>query len=158
MKLLLVVSLCLAVGAVGALSPAEIQSRIESKGGHQVLSALWDNQAEWNALLAGIESGDPNWLKVAQVLHPFSDAGSSEDLHNAVARALPRAPERVLSLIGPGFEIDFICTSPFIEPEPGVAEAYEREALAALASVRAPRLKALASDCAKRVKLPAPRA
>jgi hypothetical protein len=152
MKLLFLFSYGLLVA--GALSPAEIRSRLDEQGGRKVLDALWENQPEWNQVLAGIESAEPKWLEIAQRLHPFSDAGSSEDLHNAVARALPKAPERILSLIGPGFEIEFMCTSPFIEPEPGVAEAYERQALAALASVRSPKLRPLAAKCAKLVKLP----
>ena len=138
------------------MSPTEIQTRIDKQGGHKVLWALWENRSEWNQLLAGIETGETNWLKIARRLHPFSDAGASEELHSAVARALPRAPERVLSMIGPGFEIEFICTSPFNEPEPGVAEAYEREASAALASMHNSKLQALALQCAKLVKLPPP--
>jgi len=74
----------LVVAAAGALSPAEIQARIQSQGGHKVLWALWDNQTEWNQLFAGIASGKSDWLKIAQVLHPFSDAAASEDIHNAV--------------------------------------------------------------------------
>lgn len=139
--------------AGSAISPDEIQARIDRQGGHKVLWALWENQTEWNQVLAGIESGNTSWLKLAQQLHPFSDAGASEELHSAVARALPKAPERVLAMIGPGFEIEFVCTSPFIEPEPGIAEAYECAALAALASVHTPKLQALVTQCTKLVKL-----
>lgn len=148
----------LAVASAGTLSPAELQSRIHSQGGHKVLWALWDNQAEWNQLFSGVASGNPDWLKIAQALHPFSDGAASEDIHNAVAQALPKAPERTLSMIGPGFEIDTVCTSPFLEPKPGVAEAYEQAALKALATVRDPKLRDLASACATRVKLPGPKA
>ncbi len=112
---------------------------------------------KFNAVLSGIESADPAWLKVALQLRPFSDAGASESLDNAVALALPKAPERILLLVGHGFDLEFICTSPFYEPEePGVVEAYEHKTLVALASVKEPRLKALAVECAKSVKLPAP--
>jgi hypothetical protein len=113
--------------------------------------------SEFNVVLSGIESADPAWLRVALLLKPFSDAGASESLDDAVALALPKSPERILSLVGHGFDLKFICTSPFYEgEEPGVAEAYERKTLVALASIQEPRLKALAADCAKRVKLLAP--
>jgi hypothetical protein len=72
----------------------------------------------------------------------------------AVGRALPLDAERVLRLIGHGFELNFVCTSPFDEPAPGVAEAYERNALAALTSLRDPDLKSIAAECAKRIRLP----
>ena len=70
---------------------------------------------------------------------------------------LAKAPARVFSLIGHGFDLDEVCTSPFNEPAPGIAEAYERRALAALASVGDRRLGALVSACAMRIKTPAAR-
>ena len=68
------------------------------------------------------------WVK----LRAFSDAAASESIDSAFARALPVAPERVLQLMGHGLELNNICGSPFIEPEPGVAELYERKAFDAL--------------------------
>ena len=115
---------------------------------------LWEHAAEFDKVLSGVESADPAWLRIAVELRQFSDAAASEDLDSSVALALPKAPERVLALVGHGFDLEFICTSPFIEPEPGVAEAYERKALASLAAVRSPPLKALAAECSKRVRLP----
>ncbi|MDP9585162.1 UNVERIFIED_ORG: hypothetical protein J2791_004477 [Burkholderia contaminans] len=130
-------------------------ARIVKEGGHKVLWDLWDHEKDFDHVLSGIESGDPSWLKVATALRPFSDAGATLSLDYAVARALPKAPNRVLALVGHGFNLPDICTSPFIEPEPGVAEAYERKALVALSKVKAPALAPIASECSKRVRLPA---
>ena len=69
----------------------------------------------------------------------------------AAARALPEAPERVLALVGHGYERENLCTSPFIEAAPGVAEAYAAKTVAALQSVSDPALKAAVDDCIKRV-------
>jgi len=137
-------------------TPGEIEARIHKEGGRAVIKDLEANESAFEEILSHIDSGDGAWLKVALLLKPFSDAGTAEGLDYAVARALPNAPVRVLSLIGHGFDLDYVCTSPFNEPEPGVAESYERKTLGALASVREPHLKVLAAECAKRVKLPSP--
>ena len=75
-------------------------------------------------------------------------------LNYSVARALPASPARVLGLVGRGFSIDDICTSPFIEPESGVAERYEQRALKALANLSDSALRAVAEQCAVRIRLP----
>ena len=101
-----------------------------------------------------IETADPKWLEVARLLKPASDAGLALSLNYSVARALPRAPERVLALIGHGFTVEDVCTSPFIEPEPGVAENYQRRTVAALRGVRAPGLSSVVSECLAGVEVP----
>ena len=150
---ILICNLAIVISAAGAPSPEDIVTRIQRDGGKFVLDDLWNHDSEFEAVLRGIESANPRWLEVAQLLKPFSDAGSSESINYAVARALPIDPERVLHMIGHGFDLISLCTSPFDEPEPGVAEAYERRALSALASLRDPDLKSLASECAKQVRL-----
>lgn len=142
--------------AVHAASPSAqaILVRVSKEGGQKVLWDLWEHPRDFDRALSGIESGDPSWLKVATVLHPYSDAAASLSLDYAVALALPKAPERVLALVGHGFKVEDICTSPFIEPDPGVAEAYERRALAALARIKTPALVPIAAECSKQVRLP----
>jgi hypothetical protein len=147
-------NITIVVSAAGVPSPEDIIARIQRDGGKTVLEELWNHESEFEAVLRGIESANPRWLEVAQRLKPFSDAGSSESINYAVARALPIDPQRVLLMIGHGFDMDVICTSPFNEPESGVAEAYERSALSALDFLHDPDLKAVASECAKRIKLP----
>jgi hypothetical protein len=137
-----------------SILPAEIQSRIDAMGSRKVLWDLWEHETEFDQVLSGIESANPKWLRIAVELRKFSDAGASEALDSSVALALPKAPELVLALVGHGFNLEFVCTSPFIEPEPGVAEAYERKTLASLAAVKAPNLKSLAAECSRRVRLP----
>jgi hypothetical protein len=162
MKLLAALILAVALDApASAVQPARpsaeaLLHQIERQGGRTVLWNLWQDDKAFDAVIEGIESGDPAWLDVAVRLRPFSDAGASESIDYAVASLLPRAPRRVLSLVGHGFEIRHICTSPFIEPAPGVAEAYETKALAALAGVRDRKLAGLARECARRVRLPRP--
>jgi hypothetical protein len=119
-----------------------------------VLWDLWEHESTFSQVLTGIESGNSQWLKVAAALRPFGDGSASLSLDYAVAIALPKAPNAVLSMVGHGLEAEYICTSPFIEPDPGVAEAYERRTLAALSSVKDPALVPIAAECAKGVRLP----
>ena len=153
-------SICLAIFissalAADSITASDMIARINRDGGKQVLADLWEHEPEFDAVISGIESANRDWLQVAALLKPFSDAGSSEQIDMAVGRALPKDPQRVLHLIGHnGFQLDFVCTSPFDEPAPGVAKEYERRALAALATLNDPDLKSVAAECAKHIKLP----
>src|SRR5438445_585631 len=91
---------------------------IDSAGPRAVLKRLGEQPGLFDGVCDAIASAEPAWLEVARRLKSASDAGSSLSLNYSVARALPQAPERVLALIGRGFALADICTSPFIEPEP----------------------------------------
>ncbi len=151
----LVLALALAVpaSAAGGPSAADLLKRIADQGGHKVLWDLWEREKEFYQVMSDIESGDPSWLKVAAAFKPFSDAGAALSIDYSVAFALPQAPERVLALVGHGFNLEDVCTSPFLEPEPGEAEAYEKKALSALARINDPALKPVAARCAAQVRL-----
>jgi hypothetical protein len=138
-----------------APSAKSLLSRISKDGGHKVLRDLWEHEESFSYMTSGVASGDATWLRVATALRPFADGGASLSLDYAVAQALPKAPTRVLALVGHGFDVEYICTSPFIEPDPGIAEAYEQRTLAALSKVKVPALAPIAAECAKRVRLPA---
>jgi hypothetical protein len=138
----------------GSPSAQALLARISKEGGRNVFWDLWKHDEDFGRVVSGIESGDPLWLKVATALRPFSDASASLSLDYAVARALPKAPTRVLALIGHGFNIENICTSPFIEPDPGVAETYERQALSTLSKIKTPAIAHIAAECSKQVRLP----
>ena len=151
---MLACALTASAAPVDRLFADALLQRIGQQGGRQVLADLWKDDQAFARVIDGIQSGDPKWLEVALRLRPFSDAGASESIDAAVAMLLPTEPRRILSLVGHGFDIEHICTSPFIEPEPGVAEAYEQKTLAALATVIDPDLATLAKECARRVRLP----
>ena len=135
-------------------SAASILADIKSDGAKAVFGRLWSNEAKFDAVCDAIEGAEPKWLEVAANLKAVSDGAAALSLNFSVARALPRAPSRVLALVGHGFALEDICTSPYIEPDPGVAEDYEKRALAALATVSDSHLKALADRCTSRVRIP----
>lgn len=138
-----------------ALTVAELQAEADEMGEQEVLTTLWQDEARFNQVLDSIETGDSGWLAIAQQLRPFSDAGISTSLNYAVARALPNAPKRVLGLVEEnGFSLEDVCDSPFIEPEPGVAEEYEARTLEALSTVEDSSLVSLVEACSERVRVP----
>ena len=132
----------------------QINGEIDSKGAKATLVALDQDDARFGKVSDAIAMADPVWLTIALRLRAGSDAGTGETLSRALAQALPNAPERVLALVGRGYDVDNLCTSPFIEPAPGVAEAYEAKAIAALQSVTDPALKTTVDECIKGVTLP----
>lgn len=110
-----------------------IVKEIELKGAKAVIERLVSGEkwTEFEAVCDKIETGEKAWLGVARLLAPGSDAASAESLVFSVARALPKSPRQVLSLVAETekdakgqFTVDRICTSPYIEPEPGVSERY----------------------------------
>ncbi len=132
----------------------QINAGIDDKGARAVIASLDKDDARFARVSDAIATADPVWLTIALRLREGSDAGTGETLSISAARALPEAPERVLALIGHGYSIDDLCTSPYLEPEPGVAEAYEAKTIAALQSVTNPALKATVEECIKGVTLP----
>ncbi|SDR14311.1 hypothetical protein SAMN05216569_3314 [Pseudoxanthomonas sp. CF125] len=132
----------------------QINSEIDAKGAKAVIAALDRDELRFGKVGDATATADPVWLTIALRLREGSDAGTGETLSYALARALPNAPERVLALVGHGYTVGNLCTSPFIEPAPGVAEAYEAKAVAALQSVTDPALKTTVEECIKGITLP----
>lgn len=132
----------------------QINAEIDGKGAKAVIAALDQDPVRFGKVGDAIATADPVWLTIALRLRAGSDAGTGEALSQSLARALPNAPERVLALAGHGYSVGNLCSSPFIEPAPGVAEAYEAKALAALQSVTDPTLKTTVEECIKGVTLP----
>lgn len=132
--------------------PASLLSAIDAKGPRKALDDVLDeNDIAFDSICHSIESGDPQWLEVARRLRPGADGFIAEGLDYAVARALPKAPDAVLGLIGRGFTLDRVCTSPFNEPEAGIAETYQKAAADALKTVTSPKLRVIRDECLKRI-------
>lgn len=125
-----------------------LHQEISSKGARTVVMELARNdEKDWNNVLSKIESGDAAWLRIAADLRKGTDAGATEDLDFSVARALPKAPVPVLKLVGQGFTTNEICTSPFIEAEPGVEEHYLLQTQQVLSSLHAPEVENSRRSC-----------
>jgi hypothetical protein len=98
------------------LTPQSVLDSCSSVGAKATLERLYNDQPQWDALLAGIATGTPAWLEVATTLHVVSDAGSSEQLGSAVGEALEHRPANVLALAIPNFLLEVVCGAPADDP------------------------------------------
>lgn len=84
--------------AAGAISPRDVLIRIERHGAAKVSSELF-NPNDWPQVLAGIASGDNDWLRVYAAIRPVADGELGEDLGESIFSALPRNPFKVIPIV-----------------------------------------------------------
>ena len=78
-----------ALSLAAATLPAEdIKARIKTHGANATLRSVYGDELVWSNLLSGIATGDKEWLRIATQLRPVADAGSGEQLDQAVGEAL----------------------------------------------------------------------
>jgi hypothetical protein len=123
--------------AAGDLTASALRTAIAREGAAPVVHQLTAGSGtSWARVIDQIGSGRGDWLDVARALRPGVDAGSGEDLTSAVAAALKHNPAAVLSLTGPDFPIEQICTVPLIEPTDAQVKRWRDEVFAALRQVK----------------------
>lgn len=148
--------LCIALLVVAASTapPAadDILRQVADEGARVVVSRLLVSADTFEKVCERIESGESTWLQVARALKPGTDAATTFSINYAVARALPAAPASVLALIDRGFTLEDVCTSPFIEPKPGVAERYTQRTVEALQKPVSAELEGVRMACLRRVR------
>jgi hypothetical protein len=93
------------------MEPLEIRRAIKGIGARAVLIDIYEDWDEWDALLDHIVQGNREWLEIANLLKPVSDAGASEMLDIAVGEALERQPEYVLTVALKIFDLDLVCAA-----------------------------------------------
>ena len=98
---------------------ATVSAQIEKSGPWDVTKWMSTQPKRWESLLSHIETGSVCWLSVAREIYVGCDGAVCLGIQSAVARALLRAPDRVLALVGhDNFNVDRVCM-PFIsEDEP----------------------------------------
>ena len=111
---------------------AGIAQRVQEEGAAAYLKSVDEDDTGWQHLLEAVETGEPAALSLASRLRPAADAGLAKSLDISFARALPAAPLEIVTMVQAGTPADTLCTSPFIEPEPGVESRFSKAALAAL--------------------------
>ncbi len=117
----------------------QLTEKIKLKGAHAVISDLYiDGEKEWQYVTTEIGKGSGDWLKVASLLAPGSDAGSAETLSEAVASAIPYNPEGVLNIITDRYLIlseREVCGLPFYRMRDAKFNQYIVDAIRALYKV-----------------------
>lgn len=148
-------------------NPGAITSRIDKFGAKIVLSEAYYDKTGWKQVLAGISTGNPEWLKIASVLRGASEAGASEELTLALGEALGNRPLDVLRfLIKSGmpaqpvkagvFDVDSLCRGVDIDDdrfnstELALREIDKRKQ--ALSGVTDPELKNMRDTCIRKLE------
>ena len=123
-----------------------VLSEMKLSGAGAVSRRIDTDEAFAQSVLDGIASGDSVWLDVAAQLKPTS-AAAEASLDIALASALPRAPRRVLSLVGDEYEPEAVCGMPFLRADSSQVISYYQQAMQALGSVRDSALTGIADVC-----------
>ena len=98
------------------------------------------------SVMNGIASGDSAWLEVARQLTPAS-ATAAASFSIALASALPRSPDGVLSALGTKYPVNDVCGIPFLRPDSALVTSYYDQAMAALMRVRSAPLTQTRDAC-----------
>lgn len=127
-------------------SAETVLSEIKLGGSAVVAKRIDADESFGRSVMNGISTGDSSWLEVAREITPAS-ATSAASLSIALASALPRSPERVLTLLGPKYPVADVCSIPFLRPDSSIVTSYYGEAIAALARVRTAPLSPVRDAC-----------
>jgi hypothetical protein len=112
-----------------------VLSQLKVGGPSGVSKRIDQDESFGRSVMSGISTGDSLWLEVASRISPPS-ATAEASLAIALASALPRAPARVLGLLGEKYPVEEVCGIPFLRPDSAFVASYHATALSALASVR----------------------
>lgn len=135
------------------ISAEEARSLIADIGARGAMNAWWPTQT-WQDIYDGIASGDIEWLQIAELLRRVSDAGSSEDLSDAISEALPKNPEVILRFVKDGkdfeeFTVEGACFASPRSEKSSEALNYLKTAEHAVKNVDAPDLQDAKVRCLK---------
>ena len=82
-----------------AATPQEVLALVKSHGPSETI-VLLDRSGAWtSSVLPGVASARSDWIDVARVLYPGTDAGGREELEDALSEALLKAPYVLLPLL-----------------------------------------------------------
>lgn len=134
----LMVSVCLAITIkffwvhVDPSKPTTILAAIHQRGVSWVVAETLQDEQAWDLILDQIETGMPEWIEVYKALTKEPDGQVAIDLLSAMAHALEKNPELVLTTLsetGSAFKVEQIC---------GTLDTYEADNLpAAIESLNA---------------------
>lgn len=128
-------------------APQLLLSEIRLGGADRVAARIDSDVRFGQTVMDGIATGDSLWLEVAKNL-PLKSAAAEASFAIALAGALPRNPDAVLSLIGQRMRVVDVCGMPLIDGDAAAVVAYYDSASAALARPRPPWSARIALQCA----------
>jgi len=133
------------------IDAAEVRRMIKEMGARKTIDKLYDDEAIWIRIKEEIATGKKEWVEVATLLYPGSDAGSAEMIDIALGEALKNAPELVLGIIGDPDRLEVVCKSINVDEQKfsslrkSIDEVEER--IRVLSRVKDPKLEVSAKRC-----------
>jgi hypothetical protein len=127
-------------------SPQLVLSEMRLGGADRVADRIDSDFRFGQTVMDGIASGDSLWLEVAGSL-PLKSAAAEANFSIALAAALPRNPESVLSLLPRKAQIRDVCGIPFLKANPETVISYYDGAMAAITRVQTPALAGAVRSC-----------
>jgi hypothetical protein len=126
--------------------------RIQMVGAQRYIEDLYDDAPHWDFVISQINSGQAEWLALAQAMMPAADGAASEELEASLAVALTTKPSNVLRLFlrrgeTPHWAIQNVCDAPIPTPGKKWLIAYKAKAIKSVNSVREPDLRDLKARC-----------
>jgi len=116
------------IAAFAALTPTSVVDHIQHTGAKTYLQALARENAhaavksDWEYIIAGISSGNAEWLKIVPLIASATDAGFAEDLATALAQAIPKNVGGVMEVLNdsvPPVSVRSVCSMPlYVETVP----------------------------------------
>jgi hypothetical protein len=141
-----------------AISPDEVRRMIEAEGATQAVEKLGSGKdpeapPPWSTVMAGIARGEPQWLAVAPLIRPGTQAGTDEEYSMALTDALTTNPAgslRLMALEEGGS--DGYCVASDYETPPEQIRAYYTAAIANVETVGEPELQGIKAACLKQLR------
>ena len=112
-----------------------VLSQIKLGGVASVAKRVDADESFGRSVMNGIATGDSLWLEVASKFRPGS-ATAEASLFTALASALPRAPARVLALLGEDYPVESVCGIPFFHVDSAFIATYHDSTIAVLGQLR----------------------
>jgi len=132
-----------------AITAQQVLAMVKTDGARDTVASLFRTGSWESSVLPGIKSAQPQWLDVARALQPATDAGSAEDLDDALSDALLVAPYRVLPLLKETWwKTELVCSYGWDSEFEGGVERYVLRLRAALDKTPPPpKLAELREEC-----------
>jgi hypothetical protein len=108
-------------------SPSIVHLKTRLFGPRFVYGELTASNGGWDVVLAGVRTGDPEWLRVAVDLHGPLDTHPGEEMIEAVATVVERNPAAALTKLLPVYGVEIVCGAYAIDDVVAVATAERRQ-------------------------------
>lgn len=135
------------------LTPEFLRESCYNSGAVNTVRALSaEGSAMWKELMELIASGDSTWIIHVPLFASGTDAGNATQLTIALATALPKNPQAVLSLEYSFVSLRNVCSLPFINPDEAFIKQYSQDVLRAMREINDPYMQMDKEICLIRLR------